>query len=53
MKKTHWGVPAVVQWVNDPTLPQMWCRSQMQLGFSPWLGNFHMPSMGVAKKEKK
>lgn len=23
-------------------LLQLWCRSQLQLGFSPWAGNFQM-----------
>ena len=61
------GVPAVVQWIKNPTaatwvsvevqvwslvwhsgwqdlaLPQLWHRSQLQLGFNPWLRNFHVP----------
>ena len=32
MNKTS-GVPTVAQWVKDPALPQLWWRSQMQLGF--------------------
>ena len=27
----------LVQWVKHPALPQL------QLGFSPWPGNFHVP----------
>ena len=29
--------------LKDPAFPQLPYRSQMQLGFSPWAGNFHMP----------
>ena len=29
------GVPAVVPWVKDLELLQLWCRLQLQLGFSP------------------
>ena len=42
-----------VQWVRDLTLPQLWHRSQLQLGFDPWPG-WELPhAMGVAKKKKK
>ena len=29
--------------VKGPALPQLWCRSQLFLGFDPWPGKFHMP----------
>ena len=69
LKEVWYGVPAVVQWVKNPTvaarvaaearaqfpalhsglkdpvLPQLWCRSQLRLGFNPLPGNFHMPRM--------
>ena len=32
----------MVQWVKDPSLPQLRCRSQLWLGFSPWPRNFLM-----------
>lgn len=38
-------------WVKDLTLPQLWHRSQLCLGFNPWPGNLHMP-WDVAKKTK-
>ena len=41
-----------MQGIKELMLPQLWHRSQLQLGFIPPLGNFHMP-MGAAKKEKK
>ena len=28
--------------LNDPALLQLQCRSQLQLGFIPWLGNFRI-----------
>ena len=28
------SIPALAQWVKDPTLPQLW------LGFKPWPRNF-------------
>ena len=44
------SIPGLAQWVKDPLLPQLWCRSQLWLGSNPWLGNsiFH----GDAKKKK-
>ena len=36
-RETLIGVPAVVQQVKDPVLPQL------QLGFNSWPGNFHRP----------
>ena len=29
--------------LKDPVLPELWCRPQLQLRFSPWLEDFHMP----------
>ena len=29
--------------LKDPALLQLQQRSQLQLGFSPWPGDFHMP----------
>ena len=29
--------------VKDPALPQLWCRSQLQLRCDPWSRNFHVP----------
>ena len=26
----------LVQWVKDPALLELWCRSQLQLRFDPW-----------------
>lgn len=47
------GVSTVAQWVEDPVLPQLWLRSQRQLGFHPWPENFPMswvwPKMGGGK----
>ena len=42
-KNIYWGVATVMQWIRDPVLLQLWCRSQLWLGFDPWSGNFHMP----------
>ena len=46
------GVTAVAQQVKDPELPLLWCRSQLQLRFSPWPGNFCMPWVQPKKKKK-
>ena len=35
----------------DPELPQLWRRSQLQLGSDPWLVELHMPQ-GSPKKKK-
>ena len=50
IRKETEGVPAVVQWVKGLPLLQLWCRSQLWLGFNPWLGNPY--AIGVAKKEE-
>ena len=34
--------PAQHRGLKDPALLQLGCRSHLQLGFSPWPGNFHM-----------
>ena len=39
------SIPSPPQWVKDPAL------LQIQLSFSPWPGNFHMP--WVWQKTKK
>ena len=43
LKMVHPGVPAVVWWVKDPALLQLWRRSQLWLGFDPGPGNFPTP----------
>ena len=40
------GVPAVVQWVRDMALPQLWLR------FDPWPRKFHMLQMCGRKRKK-
>ena len=40
----------MVQRVKDPALPQLWQRSQLQLGLDPWPRNFHMPWVQPKKK---
>ena len=35
----------MVQRVKDPTLPQLWLKSQLRLRFSPGPGNFHVLSV--------
>ena len=37
------GVPAIVQWVKDLVLLQLWYKSQLWFGFDPSPWNFHMP----------
>ena len=32
---------------------KLWCRSQMQLQFDPWIGNVHMLQVQVQKEKKK
>lgn len=48
---TSTGVMAMVLWVKGLTLLQLWHRSQLQLGFSPWPGNFCMLWMWVENKQ--
>ena len=45
------GVTAVAQQVKDPELPLLWCRSQLQLRFSPGLGT--SVCHGCSQKRKK
>ena len=46
------GVPAVVQWVKDLVLLQLWLRVQLWLGFDSLA--WELPyAAGAAKKEKK
>ena len=48
------SIPSLAQGVKDLALQQLWCRSQLRLGFDCWPGNFHMPwGVGGAKKGKK
>ena len=44
----------MAQWIKDPTLSQLWLWLQLQHGFDPWPGNFHMLLFGrCSQKEKK
>ena len=36
--------------LKDPTLQQLQCRSQLQLGFNPWSRNFIGHGCGLTKK---
>ena len=47
------GVPTVAQWVKDLALPQLWCRSQLELRFYPWPGNFRMLWVWPKKEKPK
>ena len=42
----------MAQRVKELVLPQLWCRSQLLRGFSPWPGNFHMLRVGPAHTGK-
>ena len=46
------AIPSLAHWVKDPALPLLQHRSQMQLGFDPWPGNFHMWLKKVKIKNK-
>ena len=46
------GGASSAQWVKNPALLQLWHRSQLQLKFHLWPGNFHMPWV-LLKKEKQ
>ena len=39
--------------LKDLALPELQCRSQLQLGFSTWPGNFHMLWVQPLKKEEE
>ena len=41
----EWEIPTVVQWVKHPALLQLQCKSQPQLRYYPWPGNYHMPQI--------
>ena len=45
--------PGLAQSVNDTALPQLWCRSQMQLGLDPWPKNFHILQEWLKNGKKK
>ena len=45
------SVPRLAQQVKDLALLQLWCRSQLQLGFYLWSRNFHVP-WGQPKRKK-
>ena len=54
------SIPGLSQWVKNPVLLQLQCRSQMQLGSSVAVavefhmsGNFHMPQVWPQKEKKK
>ena len=34
-KRERFGSSAVAYWVKNPALSQLWCQSQLWLGFSP------------------
>ena len=44
--------PCLEQRVKDPLLLQLWCWSQLWLGFNPWPENFHKPWVWPKKKKK-
>ena len=50
MEKAQVLSPAQCSGLKDPALPQLQCRLQLQLGFSYWPRNFHMPQMWPKKK---
>ena len=68
-KRNVRGVPAVVQWVKNPTaeaqvwspfqccglndMQVIWCRSQQQCRFNPWPRNIHMPWAQGRKEGRK
>ena len=47
------SIPGSAQRVKEPVLLQLWYRSQLWLGFSPWPRNFHMPPVQTKKEKKK
>ena len=47
------GVPAVVRWLKEPVLLQLWQRLQLRLGCNPWPGKFCMPWVWLKKGKKK
>ena len=61
------SIPVVTQWVKDPVLLWLWCRSDnvaqiwhgygvdqwLQLQFYPWHGNLHMLWGATLKRQKE
>ena len=45
--------PCPPQWVKDLALPLLWHGSQLQLRFSPWPRNFHMPQVQPGRKNER
>lgn len=45
------SIPGPAEWVKDPALPQLSCRSQLRLGSDPGSGN--SLCHGAARKGKK
>ena len=43
----------MLQQVKYPALLQLWCSSQLQLGFDPWPGNFRTLWVWLKRKEKR
>ena len=46
-------IPSLVRWAKGLVLPQLWHRSQLQLGFDLWPRNFHMLWVPLKKERKK
>ena len=47
------SIPSPVQWVKDPALLWLWCRSQPWLRSGPWPRNFQIPQVWPKKKKQK
>ena len=45
------SIPGPAQWVEEPTLPQLWLRSHLWLRSDPWTGTPY--ALGLPKKRKK
>jgi len=45
--------PAWLSGLKDPALWQLWRRSELWLGFSPWPRNVHVLQVEPLKKKKK
>ena len=46
-------IPGLVQWVNDPSLLQLRCMSQLQFEFDPWPWELPYAASAAEKKKKK